>query len=299
MSRPGKKRPPPPEAPGVSLVPVGTTASSPIPCTLQELQQQLTPLEEAFSRLFVLYNNATRAYVEASQYEGPRHIARACAWGMTCKPHIRARIREYESAAAAATVIDFAAILEHDRAIVEGYKHADQITQRIYQCCRYCHGEQHKFQWIDFEEYLHALQRCDDENNKRKDRGQRDLPQPSDAGGYGYEASAEPNLFCPRCEGRGLAVDIIADTTRLEGPARAIVKGIKVTSTGTEVLLHDIDKAKERLLRAGGILKDDTAGAAARGAAAGVIGAAAAIAAAERVKEMTLEEAQRLYLELA
>jgi phage terminase small subunit len=266
---------------------------------LQELAIALTPAEEAFARLFVMYNNATRAYIEAYAYEGKRAVARQYAWATINKPHVRARVREYESAAAAATVIDYAAILEHDRAIVEGFKHADQITQRIYQCCRYCHGEQHKFQWVDFEEYLHALQRCDDENAKRREFKQRELPVPSDLGGYGYDPNNEPNLFCPRCEGRGHAVDIIADTTKLEGPARAIVKGIKVTSTGTEVLLHDVDKAKERLLRAGGILKDDASGVA-RGAAMGAAaGAAAALAAAERAKEMTLEEAQRLYLELA
>jgi phage terminase small subunit len=268
--------------------------------TLHELSVIPTPLEEAFARYYVLYNNATKAYVEASQYTGPRHVARVLAWEMSNKPHVRARVREYESAAAAATVIDYAAILEHDRQIVEGYKYADQITQRIYHCCRYCHGVEHRFQWVDFEEYLHALQRLDDENAKRRECKQRELPQPSEVGGYGYDPQADPNLFCPRCEGRGIPIDIIADTTQLVGPARAIVKGIKVTSTGTEVLLHDIDKAKERLLRAGGILKEnDPAGAAARGAAFGAVAGAAAVAAAERAKSMTLEEAQRLYLELA
>lgn len=299
MPRPRKTRPPSPEAGDTPLVPVGTTATivrqTP---TLQELQVALTPIEEAFARLFVLYNNATRAYVEAVQFTGPRYIARTHAWEMTNKPHVRARVREYESAAAAATVIDYAAILEHDRAIVEGFKHADQVTQYVHQCCRYCYGEGNKYQWVDFEEYLHALQRVDDENAKRAEFKQRELPQPSDAGGYGYDPQAEPNLFCPRCEGRGQHVAIIADTTKLQGPARAIVKGIKVTSTGTEVLFHDVDKAKERLLRAGGILKDDAASVA-RGAAAGAAaGATAAIAAAERAKEMTLEEAQRMYLEL-
>ena len=259
----------------------------------------LTPLEERFAQLFISYNNATRAYVEAAQFTGPRHIARTHAWEMSNKPHVRARVREYESAAAAATVIDYAAILEHDRAIVEGYRYADQITQHIHQCCRYCHGVDHKYQWIDFEEYLDALARVDDENVKRSEFNQKTLPLPSEVGGYGYSPSVEPNLFCPRCEGRGNAVTVIADTTRLEGPARAIVKGMKVTNSGIEVLLHDVDKAKERLLRAGGILKDDTASAAAKGAAFGAVAASAAIAAAERAKEMTLEEAQRAYLELA
>ena len=299
MGRPRKTRERTQET-GSPLVPVGTTASIPLGTpTLAELAVVPTPLEEKFARLFVLYCNATKAYIEAAQFEGPRHIARTHAWEMSCKPHIRARIREYESVAAAATVIDYAAILEHDRAIVEGFKHADQVTQYIHECCRYCYGKEHKFQWIDFEEYLHALARVEDENTKRLETKQRELPQPSDVGGYGFDPMADPNLFCPRCEGRGNARAVIADTTKLQGPARVIVKGIKVTNTGTEVLFHDVDKAKERLLRAGGVLNnDDTAKAAAKGAAMGVVGAAAALKAAEAVQAMTLDEAQRLYLSL-
>lgn len=300
MPRPRTKKPPITLASDTPLVPVGTTASAPAQgTTLQEWNAPLTPLEETFARLFVSYNNATRAYVEAAAFQGPRHIARTHAWEMSNKPHVRRRVREYESAAAAATVIDYAAILDHDRAVVEGYKYADQVTQYLHQCCRYCHGVGHKYQWADFEEYLDALRRVDEANAQRREFKQRELPMPSDEGQYGFMPTTEPNLFCPRCEGRGTSVAVIADTTALEGPARVIVKGIKMTATGTEVLLHDVDKAKERLLRAGGYLKDDTAGSAARGAAMGAIAGAAAVAAAGRAGTMTLEEAQRLYLELA
>jgi phage terminase small subunit len=300
MSRPRKPKAPVTLSTDTPLIPVGTTASNPTQgTTLQEWNAPLTPMEETFARLFVSYNNATRAYVEAAAFQGPRFIARTHAWEMSNKPHIRRRVREYESAAAAATVIDYAAILEHDRQIVEGYRYADQVTQYLHQCCRYCHGVRHSFQWIDFEEYLDALRSVDVTNAQNAELGKRLLPMPSDVGQYGYDPNLEPNLFCPRCEGRGQSVAVIADTTTLQGPARAIVKGIKVTSNGTEVLMHDIDKAKERLLRAGGYLKDDVAGSAARGAAMGVVAGAAAIAAAKRADAMTLEEAQRLYLDLA
>ncbi len=218
---------------------------------------------------------------------------------MSNRPHVRMRVRQYESVAAAATVIDYAAILEHDREIVEGYKHADEVTQHIHVCCRYCHGNNFKFQWIDFEEYLKALQTTAEENDTRAECKKKSLPMPSDEGGYGYVRNNDPNLFCPHCEGRGTSMTIFADTTKLEGPARAIVKGMKVTANGIEVLMHDVDKAKERLLRAGGYLKDGVGESAARGAAFGAAAATAAIAAADRVSTMTLEESQRLYLDLA
>jgi phage terminase small subunit len=267
--------------------------------TLQELEIVLTPIEEKFARHYVLCSNATKAFIEATNYIGQRASARVMAWELSNRPHVLKRVREYESAAAAAVVMDYAAILDHDRQIVEGHKHADEITQHIWQCCRYCHGVEHKYQWIDYAEYLAALSAAGDKNEERKARKLGEQPLPDDLGGYGFMPSNDPNLLCPQCEGRGHAVTVIADTTKLEGPARVIVKGVKVTSSGTEVIFHDIDKAKERLLRAAGMFKDDAASVA-RGAAAGAAaGATAAIAAAKAAESMTVDQAQRLYLELA
>lgn len=292
-------------APTTELVPLETVRTSAVlarPATLQELNVELTSLEEAFARHYVLTNNATRAYLLAAPntQHASRQSARVHAWELANRPHVLKRVREFESAAAAATVIDYAAILDHDRQIVEGHKHADEITQHIWQCCRYCQGIDFKFQWIDYAEYLSAVSAADLKNEERIARKLSAQELPTDEGGYGFLPGNEPNIMCPKCEGRGHAVTIIADTTKLEGPARAIVKGLKITANGTEVLLHDVDKAKERLLRAAGMFGDDAAKVA-RGAAAGAAaGATAAIAAAKALSEaMTVEQAQRLYLELA
>ena len=270
----------------------GTTVA-----TLYELDVVLTPIEEKFARYYVLCNNATQAYIEAVDYKGAsRNSARVMAWELANRPHVLKRIREYESAAAAAVVIDYAAILDHDRQIVEGHKHADEITQHIWECCRYCHGINHKFQWIDHAEYFQAVLKTAEDNEARAARKQRELPPPSDEGGFGFSKSNDPNILCPHCEGRGHAVTVIADTTKLRGPARVAIKGVEMTNAGPKVVWHDVDKAKDRLLRAGGIFQDDAASVA-RGAAAGAAaGATAAIAAS---KAMTADEAQRLYLELA
>jgi phage terminase small subunit len=289
--------------PSNAVVPVGTDGTSaPTPAkppTLQELQVELTSLEEAFARYYVLCNNATKAYIQASGYNGSRATARVLAWEVANRPHVLQRVRSFEAAAAAAVVIDYAAILDHDRQVIEGHKHADEISQHIWQCCRYCHGKAYKYQWIDYEEYLAALSAAEDKNEERRARKLGELPLPADDGGYGYLPGNDPNILCPHCEGRGRSVTVIADTTKLEGPARVIVKGVKVTASGTEVVYHDIDKAKDRLLRAAGLFKDDAASVA-RGAAAGAAaGATAAIAAAKASESMTAEQAQRLYLELA
>jgi phage terminase small subunit len=272
---------------------------------LQLALGECSPLEDEFARSFVMTGNATSAYIASHPgclERTKRHIVRNYAWAMSNRPAVLARIREYESAAAAATIIDVQAILEHDLQIVQGYKHADEITQYMRVCCRYCYGTDHKYQWVDFAEYLAQLGKVEEGNEERRARKVRELPMPDDAGGYGYEPQAEPNIACPKCEGFGTERVIFADTTKLEGPARAIVKGVKVTANGTEILLHDVDKAKERLLRAKGVFGDDAAsvarGAAAGAAAGSAVGAAAAASVAQRIKDMTQDEARRAYLNL-
>lgn len=266
---------------------------------LRTFDVALTPLEESFAGLYVRYNNATRAYVEAASYTGKRNAARVHAWELVNRPHVMQRIRAYESAAAAATVIDFAAILDHDRRVVEGFAHIDQVSQHIRQCCRYCYGTNFAYQWIDHAEYFGAIVKAAEENDRRILAKKREVTEPTDEGGYGFDASNDPNILCAKCEGYGTEVLVLADTTKLQGPVRAAVIGAKMGKYGPEIILHDVDKAKDRLLRAGGIYKDDVASVA-RGAAAGAAaGATAAIAAAKAASEMTSEEAQRLYLELA
>lgn len=275
---------------------VGESAGTPTVAALHVVS--LTGLEEKFCQLFVLYNNATQAYVEAYQHVGPRNSARVMAWEVANRYHVRQRIREYEAAAASAIVIDRAALLAQDMEIIEGYRHADQVSRVEWICCRHCHGKDHKYQWIDYPEYLETLGRIAQENEERKASKRRLLEMPGDEGGYGFSPYNDPNVLCPRCEGRGSQRTVIADTSKLVGAAKAIVKGVRTTANGTEVLLHDYDKAKDRIYRATGMYPDD-ASSVARGAAAGAAaGASAAIAAAKAASEMTAEEAQRLYLDL-
>lgn len=273
---------------------------------LRVARGECSATEDAFAREFVLRGNATSAYIATHPgclERSKRHVVRNMAWELSNRPRVLARIREYESAAAAATTIDVQALLERDRMIVEGYdNHADKVTQYVRVCCRYCHGTDHKYQWVDALEYLEALSKAEESNEERRARKVRELPLPHDEGGYGYDPQAEPDPTCPKCEGFGTERVIFADTTKLEGPARAIVKGVKVTANGTEILMHDYDKAKERLLRAKGVFGDDAASvarAAAGGAAAGsAAGAMAAQKVAEKVRGMTQDEARRAYLSL-
>jgi phage terminase small subunit len=253
--------------------------------------------ERKAAELFVLYRSKIRAYREAFDVQA---VCRPVDYNNACnvfsKPAVLAYVRELTSAAAQAVSIDVQALLEADRAIVEAANHAEMITRHEWHNCRWCNGIDHAHQWIDENEYATALAAWMDVCAATPP-DKRSPPQPTDDGGYGFVSSADPNVQCPRCEGRGVQHTIIADTDKL-GPAAPLYRGMKVTKNGIEVLLHDVDKAKDRLYRATGAYGDDAASVA-RGAAAGAAaGASAAAALAAKVSTMTADEARKAYLGL-
>lgn len=260
--------------------------------------QECNMRERKWAELYVMYNNKSRAYREA--YEDPDQF-QSVAWSEGCRvsyrPWVRAYVRQLERARAHSVELDMQMIIDHDIAIVEGAKFAADITKHIWRACRHCHGVKHRYQWIDEDEYALAVAGVMDAQTIEAVQ----VKMPEDIGGYGYTHLLEPVSSCPQCGGLGERVTIIADTTRLEGPAAALFKGVKETKSGIEVLFHDVDKAKERLLRVAGAFGDgaaDIAKGAAMGAAAGASAAAAAIRAAEKAESLTAEQAARLYLEV-
>lgn len=259
---------------------------------LQAHMREITPIEKRWAEIFVLCNNKARAFQEAFN----RPVAQQTAYNEGCKishrPWVRAYVRELERARAQAIELDVQAIVEHDLAIVEASKFAGELTRYIWRACRYCHGAGFRYQWIDENEFAEHTAAAYDAAVATE--GEPRLP--TDEGGYGFSLLLEPIHECTKCGGLGERFAIIADTTRLEGPVVALFRGIKETKAGIEVLTHDVDKAKERLLRIAGAFKDDAASVA-RGAAAGAA-AGSAIAAAQRAEAMTAEQAARLYLEV-
>jgi phage terminase small subunit len=278
------------------------TEAEPVPRLVQLAAQELDARELAFAEHFAQHNNATEAFRHAYKCDGwKRASITQEGWRVSNRPHVVRYVRELMSAAAALAVVDVAALLARDRAIVEAYDlHADEVTQHILECCRHCHGEGHEYQWVDDMEFYAALEAADLVNEERIASKKRPLPLPSDVGGYGFSPSNEPNHKCPKCEGRGVPRVFFADTTKLTGGARRLVKGVKQGANGQlEILMHDVDKAAERLYKAAGAFGDDAASVA-RGAAQGAaIGAATAQAIAAKVDNMSVEDARKAYLALA
>lgn len=258
-------------------------------------ERPLTAKQRAFSERYVVCRNMTQAYRETHDVVGRSSHHHVSAWEVMQVPQVWRYVKELEREAAQMAKVDVAAILATDLAIVEAAAHADALSSYVVECCRFCHGKNHLKQWRDDHEYDLALCAVLDFNAKAPEGKALDLP--SDEGGYGFDPRQEPVITCPSCEGRGLERAIIADTSKI-GPASPLFKGIKVTKNGIEVLLHDVDKAKERLLRAAGAFGDDAASVA-RGAAAGAaVGHAAAAAVAAKAKDMSADELRKAYLTL-
>lgn len=282
----------------------GVALRASLPPALQQHMRECTPEERRAAELWVMHGNKSRAWRVAYGHEHERPCQRHWSEAMDvfARPWVLAYVRELRAGIAAAHVLDVAAIISADRAIVEAAEHADAISRIEYQCCRHCHGVGFKYQWRDAEEYAHALAAAMDDNTQAALDHKRAKPLPSDDGGYGFDSRQEPHAACPTCEGRGVMVTVFGDTRNL-GPAKPLFRGVKQTANGIEVLTHDVEKAKDRLLRTAGAYHDDAASVA-RGAAAGAAAGASAgavasaVAAAKAAASLTAEQCQKLYLQV-
>ncbi|EMG9443693.1 terminase small subunit, partial [Escherichia coli] len=115
----------------------------------------------------------------------------------------------------------------------------NEIAQYRRVNCRYCWGENHKYQWRDLEEQIRAEKKSESENK----------PPPDLSGGIGFVDNADPNPDCPRCNGEGKGEVFFADTRDLEGDARYLLQGVKLGKFGIEITTADKDAARRELAR--------------------------------------------------
>lgn len=115
----------------------------------------------------------------------------------------------------------------------------NEIAQYRRVNCRYCWGNEHRYQWRDIAEQLAA---------ERKAEADGAHP-PDTSGGIGFVNNGDPNPECPRCNGEGVGEPFFADTRDLEGDARYLLQGVKLGKFGIEILTADKDSARKELAR--------------------------------------------------
>jgi len=219
------------------------------------MSNDLTPQQEAFAQAVVRLTNQQAAY-RAAYDVGPSTkwtTVSSEASKLAALPHVAARIRQLQDEAAARTAIPTAAQRIQELREIESAD-PNQIIGMRWVNCRHCRGEGHAYQWRDEMEYAQAY------DAHVKDKSKKDELPPDCSGGFGFNGTLDPVKDCPRCWGIGEQRPMVADTTKLTGPAARLYKGVKIKGNGDiEVLLHDQLKARDMLNRIQGIYKDNTA----------------------------------------
>lgn len=208
-----------------------------------------TQKQEDFARYYVECRNATTAYRLA--YNVGRDTLPATLWSEASRqlrhPLIAARIQELQEEAAALTIVKARDIVQDwvDQAGTD----ANELVQLRTVNCRHCWGDAGRYQWRDENELLDAVQEKQDD----VDRGVKHVKMPDVRGGFGFDAKKPPNPDCVKCLGAGQIVVKFTDTDKLSPRARKLYKGAKVTSQGTELLLHDANASRIEVAKALGI----------------------------------------------
>jgi phage terminase small subunit len=214
----------------------------------------LPPLNDrqaAFVREYLLSGNATDAYVKAGY--SPKN-ARICASRMLTFVNVAAAIAAGRKKIEAKAEADFNLRLNDILATLSHQITADrnELTQHRRGACRYCHGNQNRFQWRTPREYSEAVE----QHMLKGEAYQANHSAPDNEGGYGYRQSADPHPDCPECEGLGIGYTVLADTTKLSPGAAILFEGIKETRDGIQIIMPDRIKALETLGKHIGMFMD-------------------------------------------
>ncbi len=232
------------------------------------------PLRELHARFaghFVETRNAMQAYrmVFVPDKNMASRLIHDRAQALLKDPDVVQRVQELRDLAASETIVTIRQLIEDYNDIATA--DPNELVSNVVDCCRFCYGIDHRYQWRDEGEYAEA---CDLAVKKTQ-------PLPDMSGGFGFNASTEPLVTCPCCYGRGESRQLIHDTRKLSPAARKLYAGM----AKGEVLMHDQMKARDALGRILGAFKD------------GVL-LPTAVPAREADKPVTVEDAGRSYLQL-
>lgn len=208
----------------------------------------LTALQARYVEHYLRYRNPTQAYKFAAEKEDVSYnTARNEGQKLLRDARVQASIRAGAKTAFADTAASTGWLLQRFLDIATADPR-ELIGLKV-GCCRFCHGDDHGYQWRE-REYLEELARIDRENAlARLTVGHRTpalQPYPDVAGGFGYNATLEPLDDCPQCHGEGIERFVPRDTDRLSDQALLLYGGVKVKPNGGyEIVVADRAKALE------------------------------------------------------
>jgi phage terminase small subunit len=201
----------------------------------------MTPRQQRYVAEYLKDLCQTKAAIRAGY---SRETAEQIGHALMRKPAVAAAIAKAMEARSTRTQITADMVLERWWQIATADR--NEIVQYRRLNCRYCHGENHAFQWIDVEEFDRAV----------ADAAKGKVTAPTLDGGLGFVRTAEPHADCPKCNGEGIGQTHAHDTRNLTGAARLIYDGVKETRDGFEIKTLDPAKALENVARHLGMFND-------------------------------------------
>lgn len=216
----------------------------------------LTPAWESFATALASGESQSESYRIA--YPRSRNWKDETVWKkaseLAANGKVQGRVKDLQAKACKESEITVEKVLQRywDMATAD----ANDIMQYRRECCRYCYGEGHEYQWKDANEFFEAeasrQKEIDDaEEANRHKRGkskhQRVPPPLENLGGYGFNPLLSPHAKCPKCNGEGSERVFFNDTRHLKGGARLLYAGVKKTKDGVEIITHDQKAALDRV----------------------------------------------------
>ncbi|WP_050466354.1 terminase small subunit [Herbaspirillum chlorophenolicum] len=211
----------------------------------------ITPKVERFIDEYLMNLNATQAAIRAGYSV---RTAKQIGSDLLSKPAIAEAIARAKAERSARVKVDQDAIL---RALVAA-AHVDRngLTEYRRVCCRYCHGDGHRYQRtageMERDRAEHRRKLAEHKADGKKPNPGRFDPQ----GGIGYHKLRDPHPDCPECFGEGIGETFIKDTRKLSPEQRAIYEGVEQTRDGMKLKAMDRKAATELLMRHEGMLQD-------------------------------------------
>ncbi|WP_174935400.1 terminase small subunit [Burkholderia lata] len=212
----------------------------------------LTARQRCFVEEYLVDLNATKAAIRAGYSE---RNADKLGSQLLGKTRVAEAIRVAVAERAARAEVTAAEILRQVDAIATADPNG--IVQYRRECCRYCHGEGHEWQYktereregakLDYEQQVAKL--------KILKIPRAAWPKFRD-GGLGFNPLREPHAGCPECNGEGHGRMFIADTRTLTPAQLALYGGVEITRDGIRILINPKMKALELAMRHRGMLKE-------------------------------------------
>ncbi|MEL0577049.1 terminase small subunit [Pectobacterium punjabense] len=213
--------------------------------TLNPDEYGLNDMQACFVNEYLIDMNRTAAYKRAG-YKGEGNTAYVNATRMLRNANVARAIRDALDARERRTQITQDDVLKMWWEIATA--DANQITELRRLCCRHCWGFGFQYQWQDAVEFEERV----------ADALQKKGKEPTDVGGYGFDAQLDPNPECPRCNGMGVSRSHFHDTRDLRGAARRLYAGVKEGKFGLEVITRNQDDALKMVAQHLGMLKNRT-----------------------------------------